>query len=395
MSTRRNGLYLRLRWLTLAVLVSLLAACQSDAGASERFVPPYLRLRLCAGAARLDSEGSSSDWRLEEEIGVDGERRIVADAEQGARICLGDGSVLDLEPGSAVKLVEARIFPHLQVTVRDGEVRFESKRPSYEFLFADWTARLLRVPARLSVASEGGLARLAVVEGAVSCTSSERTVTVLAGQEFRAEPGTEAFLVDIRDASVSSPVSVYIFVTPDVAWLKMMPTPILVPTITHTPTTTPTATATSTATPAPTREPSTPTPTVTPTFTPLPPTDTPEPPSSGSGSDSGSDSRKKREPTRAPTQAPTQPPTQAPTRPPTQAPTDPPPTPRPTQVPTRPAPTQQPTQAPTQPPPTSAPTDAPTQEPPTQEPPTQEPPTQEPPTSAPPEPTAEPTQGAS
>ncbi len=377
-SARRIGFYLGL--LALAGLVSLLAACQ-PVGASERFVPPYLRLRLCGGSARLENEEGSSDWGVAEEVCIEGTCRIIADAEEGARICIADGSVLDLAPGAAVELTEARFFPLLQLRVADGALQFETERSSYEFLFADWTATLLRVPARLEVVSGDGIARLAVAEGAVSCALSERMVTVLAGREIRAESGREAFLVDRISASPTISVPAYLFATPDVDRLKATSTSTRVPTITHTPTTTPTATATSTSTPAPTREPSTPTPTQAPTFTPAPPTETPEPPSSGSGG--------RREPTRAPTQAPTQPPTQAPTRPPTQAPTESPPTPRPTQAPTRPAPTQ----APTQPPP--PPTDEPTQEPPTQEPPTQEPPTQEPPTSAPPEPTAEPTQGAS
>jgi hypothetical protein len=356
---RRLGAHRGVVHLLLTVLVVLVAACQRAPAATEQWMPPYLDLHLYAGKAQVQwSDGS--EWNKLEgkaSIVIENKGRITADAVEGAQFYLGDGSTLEMGPGTVIEVQNPRTFPRLQVVVRDGSLLFFAQKPSYEFVIPACSVTLLSVPALIRVEVNGETTRLAVEEGAVTCELETGTLTLPTCREMTVRPGEEE--PDVTE-----------FCTPNTVIAPPTPTPSPDSTplgfeLTATPS--PSASPTPSPTPMPTRR------EVVPTFTPtpVPPTKPPAPP--------------KPRPTKPPP-----PPTEPPPPPP---PTEPPPPPTEPPEPTRapPEPTRappEPTRAP--PEPTSAPPEPtraqtePTSPPPE---PTSPPPE---PTSAPPRPTTEP-----
>ena len=294
------------------VLAGLVVACQGTATGNGQFTPPYLRLRLCGGEAQVRWSDSSEWTAMEGEISVDGSGQIVADAAEGARFCLGDGSTLELAPGVTIEVQNPRVFPRLRVTLSDGSLLFEAQQPSYEFVVPVGSVTMLDVPARVRIEVSGDTTHVLVEEeGAVACSLETRTLTLLVCWEMYAvavdegEEPEEPVLINYCDANAT-------------------PGP---PTLTPSPSPTrweaePTATPTLSPTPSPTSSPTL-TPTrrrVTNTPTPVPATDTPPPPPPPPP------------PTKPPPTAP--PPTNTLAPPPTNtlapSPTEPPPTERPT-----------------------------------------------------------------
>jgi hypothetical protein len=331
----RLGAHRGMGYLLLAMLAILITACQRAPTATEQWIPSYLEMNLYAGKAQLQWPGESEWTTIEGKASVtikDG-GRISADAAEGAKFFLGDGSTLELSPGATIEVQNPRTLPRLQVIVEKGSVLFFGQKPSYEFAVPACPVKLLSVPALIRIDVNDEVTRLAVDEGAVTCELEAETLTLPTCRQMTVRPGEEP---DVTD-----------FCTPS--------TVVSPPTLTPTPqgsesTTTSTATLTPTSTPTsggptPTRRGVMPTP----THTSVPPTAKPAQPKP-----------KNTEP------PPTQPP---PTQPP---PTQPPPTP----APTKPRPTPKPPEPTPKPP-------EPTPEPPE---PTPEPPE---PTPEPPEPTAE------
>jgi hypothetical protein len=324
--------------LLLVLLVTIAVACQpaSSASLTEQWTPSYLQLRLSAGEARLQLPGDSKWITLEKEaiITIEETGQIVADAVEGVQFSVGNDSILELSPGTEVELQNLRTFARLQVTLRDGNLLFVAREPSYEFLVSDYSVSLLSIPSQVEIEVNGDTVRVGIEEGAVACTTEEETFTVSVCREIFLSPGQEPQITDSCIAVAETPPtftsSMAPSSTPGQAEETMTPSPS--PSLTTTPTPSQTL-----STPTPSQTLSTPTPSQTPkststreievappTQTPVPPTETPAPPPS-----------KKKSPTQPP---PTQPP---PTQPP---PTQPPPT--------QPPPTQPP---PTQPPPTRVP----------------------------------------
>jgi hypothetical protein len=325
-------------YLLLAVVVVLIAACQRAPTATEQWVPSYLELNLYAGRAQLQWPGESEWTTLEGKASVtirDG-GRISADATEGAKFLLGDGSMLELSPEATIEVQSPRTLPRLQVVVENGSVLFFGQKPSYEFTVPACPVKLLSVPSLIRIEVDGETTRLAVDEGAVTCELETETLTLPTCRQMTIRAGE---VPDVTD-----------FCTPSTVVSPPTPTPTpqgFDPGTTSTPSLTPTSTPTI-AGPTPTRGGMIPTS----THTPVPPTAKPEQPKP-----------KKTEP----------------------PPTEPPPTEPPKPEPTKPEPTTEPPKPTTEPRPTPKPTQ-PAPEPPTPEPPTPEPPK---PTTEAPRPTTE------
>ena len=326
MSVRRVGRK-EIASLILTILLATGVACQSPTTATvtEQWVPPYLQLQLRAGKAQVQWPGTPEWTALDGEtiVAVKETAQIIADAAEGARFHLGDGSTLELMPGTIIDMQDARTFPLLQITLQEGSLTLIAQKPSYEIIAPTYSVTPLSLPVHLRVETKDGATSLAVEEGAVSCKLETETLTLTKCQEMYTRSGGKTETIEFCDANATATV------------FAMTPSPTfnfresdITPTATATPS--------PTFTPTRTRE------VVTQTPTPVTPTDTPPPPPP---------------PQNKPTQPPpTQPPpTSTPPPPPTNTP-PPSPTPTPRATPTQPPPTEIPTTEPT-------PTDPPTAEP--------------------------------
>jgi hypothetical protein len=259
-----------------------------------------------AEGAEWATVGDKARFTLEERS------RIVADAVAGAQLFLGDGSTLELDPGTVLELRNPRTLPRLQVIVQDGGLLFFAQKPSYEFVTSAGLVTLLSVPSLIRIEVHGETTRLAVEEGAATCQGETGTLMLPRCREMYVEPGKGPDVTDFCSPSTTVSPSTTIPTPPGSA-----PTTTPSATSSATPSTTPSATPSATPTPELTPTPAQMVPPPTWTPTPPPPTNTPVPPP-------------KRKPTKPP---PTQPP------PTEQPPTQPPPTePRPTPAPGTPDP---------------------------------------------------------
>jgi hypothetical protein len=265
--------------LLLAVLVAV-TACQSPSPVNEQWTPLYLQLHLSAGKARAQWLGESEWTVLEngasatiEEMG-----QIIADDVEGARFSTGDGSTLELNPGAVMEVQNPRTLPHLQVTLRDGTLLFTAQEHSYEISTPACSVSLPSIPSQIKIEVNGETTRLAVMEGAATCTFEEETLTLPTGREMVVRPNEEPEVFEFCVASTAAPAPTMSLSPPPTPWW-LDSTPTL------SPTSAPTATLTATPTFAPLTPSRTSTPTATltatPTFVPptrAPPTDTPIPP---------------------------------------------------------------------------------------------------------------------
>jgi hypothetical protein len=229
--------------------------------------------------------------------------QIIADAAEGAQLFLGDGSTLELDPGTILELRNPRTLPRLQVIVQEGVLLFFAQKPSYEFIVSDHPVTLLSVPSLIRIEVHDETTRLSVEEGAATYQGETEALMLPTCREMYIELGEEPDVTEFCTPSTMVPPS-----TPTPASPGSEPT--VTPSASATPTLELTPTPTDTVRP-PTRTP-----------TPPPPTNTPVPP--------------KPKATKEPTQPPTAEPTEKPTQPP----------------PTEPRPTAPPS---TQPRPTAAP----------------------------------------
>jgi hypothetical protein len=325
------GAHRGIGYLLLVVVAVLIAACQRAPTATEQWIPSYLELNLYAGRAQLQWPGESEWTTIEGKASLtikDG-GRISADAAEGAKFFLGDGSMLELSPETTITVQNPHTLPRLQVVVEHGSVQFFAQKPSYEFAVPACPVEILSVPSLIRIDVNGETTRLAVDEGAVTCELETETLTLPTCRQMTVRPGEEPDVTNFcTPSTVVSPPTL----TPNPQGFESTTTS----TATFTPTSTPTSVG-----PTPTRREVMPTP----THTSVPPTAKPAQPKPKN----------------------TEPP-----------PTQPPPTEPPKPEPTKPQPTSEP---PTPTPEPSKPTPAP--------PPTPEPPTPEPPTPEPPQPTAE------
>ena len=319
-SNQRRGVC-RALVLLLTALTAFVVACQRAPTATEQWTPSYLELHLYSGKAQLQWPGESEWKAMEGKAGVAIEEggRICADAVEGAKFFLGDGSTLELAPGATIEVQNPRTLPRLQVIVEEGSILFFGQKPSYEFTTPICPVRLLSVPSLIRIEVNSDTMRLAVEEGAVTCEMETETLTLPTCRQMYVSPEGKQ---DVTDFCTLSTVA-----APPTPTSSPSPTPFGFE---------PTATATASPTPTPTRSSVIPTAggvAPSPTHTPAPPTPEPAEP-------------KKPKKTKPP---PTQPPPTTPpepTKPP--EPTEPRPTPGPSE------PTSEPSQ-PTAEPPKSTP----------------------------------------
>jgi hypothetical protein len=269
---------------------------------------------------------------MEEQVNIQETAEVAASEEQGAEICISDGSKLELLPGATVRLEELHPLPRLQMTVQQGEVRFETEQRSYEFVLPGCVLGLVRVPTSIIVELEGAGAQLRVEEGTVKCNLETGVLRLFSEcEEVYLASGEEPEVSEYCEVAATGLVTDTTTTLPAVEAATATATPTSVVTATSTPTPTPTSTPTAPPSPTPTATrqfiPPTATPTLVPTLapTPVPPTATslpPPPPPSDDGDDDDHKEPTKPPPTKEPPPPP--PPTKAP-------PTQPPPTkPRPT-----------------------------------------------------------------
>ena len=250
-------------YLLLAMLTVPLVACQGAPRVTEQWRPPYLQLNLYAGKAQVQlSDGA--DWTPVEGktgITVEDKGQIVADAAEGAKFFLGDGSTLELAPGTVIEIQNPRTFPRLQVIVQKGSLLFFAQKPSYEFIIPICSMTLLSIPSLIRIEVNSETTHLAVEEGAVTCQLETETLTLPTCREISITPGEEPDVTEFCTLSTVVAPSA----TPTIP-LGLTPGG-LEPTMTMTITSTPLSTPTPTRGVVPTR-----------TSTPMLPTDTPAPP---------------------------------------------------------------------------------------------------------------------
>lgn len=275
-SHQRRTVLLAAGLLLLAVL-----ACQSTPAPTETWIPPYLQAFLCGGAARV-RWAEAADWS-ELQAGTPVVLRKPAEVmalTEGARLCLGDGSTLELSPGARVALQEPGSFPLLDVTVLDGEVTLVAQKASYRVGTAAISMTLLEVPSRVRVRLNGGAVYARIEEGAVNCATDDESITLPSCWEMR-KPEGEAVQVGVFCATripTPSPTATRLGPTPTQT-VQPSPSPSPGQPSPTPPSPSPTPTRprrVMTATPSPTPG----TPTLTPTMTPPPPPPPPPPPTS-------------------------------------------------------------------------------------------------------------------
>lgn len=285
-------------------------ACQSTPSPTETWIPPYLQAFLCGGSARV-RWAEAADWS-DMQTGTPVVLRKPAEImalTEGARLCLGDGSTMELSPGARVIVQEPGSFPLLDVTVLDGEVTLIAQKASYRIGTTAVSMTLLEVPTRARVRLNGGAIYVRIEEGAVNCATDDESITLPTCWEMRKPEGEAAQVGTFCATSIPtpSPMATRPGPTPtQIALPSPSPSPVS-PSPSPTPTTLTRPRRTIAATPSPTSG----TPTLTPTMTPLPPPPPPPPPL----------------PTNPPPASPPPPPTDTPLPPPTDTPERPTPTP--------------------------------------------------------------------
>lgn len=247
--------------LALVLLAAMVGACHSSP--AEDRLPGHLRLVPCGGKARLRPSGSPEWVSVETQVTVDGEARIEAEGDGGARLCLEDGSILELAPGTAVDLRPAEEGLRLEIALQEGSVRLLAQEASYQFAISACPVEVTEIPARVRVERLEGVAHVWVEKGSAVCAKGDEPLLLGTGSELVAAPGQEPQIAQTSEVGRQVPTSV-------------------APTATSTGAPVPTVTATVGVTASPTRTP-TPTtvpsasPSVTPQPSPEPATATPEP----------------------------------------------------------------------------------------------------------------------
>jgi hypothetical protein len=154
MPSRRFGAHQRLAYLLLiALTVISVAACQRAPEVTEQWAPPYLEMHLFAGKVQVQAAEGAEWTTMEGKAGFTLEERgqIIADAVEGAQLFLGDGSTLELDPGTVLELRNPRTLPRLQVIVQEGGLLFFAQKPSYEFVISAHPVTLLSVPSLIRI----------------------------------------------------------------------------------------------------------------------------------------------------------------------------------------------------------------------------------------------------
>ncbi|MCX8068735.1 MAG: FecR domain-containing protein, partial [Anaerolineae bacterium] len=152
---------------------------------------------MCGGAARV-RWAEATDWSALQ-VGAPVIFRKPAEVmalTEGARLCLGDGSTLELSPGARILAQEPGSFPLLDVSVLDGEVTLIAQKASYRIGTSAVSMTLLKVPTRARIQLNGGTLYVRIEEGAVNCATGDEAITLPTCWEMR-KPEGEAAQVNI------------------------------------------------------------------------------------------------------------------------------------------------------------------------------------------------------
>jgi ferric-dicitrate binding protein FerR (iron transport regulator) len=155
----------------LALVAVLLSACRGAAAPTEDPPAAHLRLVPCGGTARLQQLGSSEWVVADTQILIDGEIRLAADGVERARLCPGDGSLLELGPDSAIDVRPAENGSRLEIALQEGSLLILAQGPSYQVATSACSVRVRDVPARIQVERREGTTHLMVEEGSAVCAS--------------------------------------------------------------------------------------------------------------------------------------------------------------------------------------------------------------------------------
>lgn len=234
---------------TLMLLALLVGACGRGGAPTEEPLRAHLRVVPCGGAAEIQRPGSSEWVAVDTEIAVEEEVPVAARGDDGARLCLADGSLLELDPDSTVAMRPAEDRSRLVIELREGGVLLLARRASYGFVTTACPVNVSDTPARIRVELREEITHVMVEEGNAVCATGSEPTLLPTCWELVAAPGAE----------------------PEVAqYCGQAAQPL--PTETPTPTTAPPATATPSPEPSPgaTSPPAEPTATPTPEPTPIP-----------------------------------------------------------------------------------------------------------------------------
>lgn len=229
------------------MLAVLLVACGGGAAPTEEPSPDHLRVVPCGGSARMQRPDSSEWVAVDTEIAVEEQIAVAAEGDARARLCLGDGSVLELAPDAAVEMRPSEDRSRLMVTLQEGSVRLLARQPSYALTTSACPVNVSDVPARIQVERRDDATHLMVEQGSAVCATGSDPTLLPTCWELVAAPGAEPEIAQYCGQAGQPPA-------------------------TETPT--PTSPPAATASPAAEVSPET---TQAPEATPLPPTPTPEP----------------------------------------------------------------------------------------------------------------------
>lgn len=226
------------------VVAALAGGCGGGSAPTGEPTPAHLRVVPCGGTAQMQRPGSS-DWvALDTEVIVEEAVPVMTEGDDGARLCLADGSLVELDPNSTLEMRPAEDRSRLMIELQEGRVRLLAQQTSYGFTTSACPVRVSDAPARLRVEQREDATHVMVEKGSAVCATGSEPILVPTCWELVAAPGAE----------------------PEVAQYCGLPGEPL-PTETPTPTSAPPATASPTleASPGPTAPPAEATPTPEPT----------------------------------------------------------------------------------------------------------------------------------
>lgn len=134
----------------------------------------------------------SSEWvTVDTEIVVEETVPVTAEGDDGARLCLADGSVLELAPDAAVAMRSAEDRSRLLIELQEGRVRLLARQTSYGFTTSACPVRVSDAPARIQVEKRQGATHLMVEQGSGVCATGSEPTLLPTCWELVAAPGAE------------------------------------------------------------------------------------------------------------------------------------------------------------------------------------------------------------
>lgn len=232
---------------SLVMLAILVSACGGDRAPTGEPPPAHLRVVPCGGAAEIQRPGSSEWVALDTEIIVEEMVPVRAEGDDNARLCLADGSVLELVSNTAAAMRPTEDRSRLLIELQEGQVLLLARQTPYGFTTSACPVQVSDVPARLRVELREGVTHVMVEQGSAVCATGSEPTLLPTCWELVAAPGAE----------------------PEVAQYCGLAGDLL-PTETAAPTSAPPATATPTPEPSPGATSTPPEATATPEPTPIP-----------------------------------------------------------------------------------------------------------------------------